>query len=186
MNPLSWNYRGLANPQSIRALHDIVRRWNPKVVFLMETITKNRRMERIKNRIGLANGLFVRCVGRKGGLAMLWARDINMEIKSYSLNHIDTIINDTENSYKWRLTGFYGHPETHRRYESWHLLAFLNNQLHLPWLCLGDFNEILSNSKKQGGAIRSQQQMDGFRQVVDYCAFQDLGYSGSDFTWCNM
>ena len=127
MNPLSWNYRGLANPRSIRALHDIVRRWNPKVVFLMETITKNRRMERIKNRIGLANGLFVRCVGRKGGLAMLWARDINMEIKSYSLNHIDTIINDTENSYKWRLTGFYSHPKTHRRYESWHLLAFLNN-----------------------------------------------------------
>ena len=28
--------------------------------------------------------------------------------------------------------------------------------------------------------------MDGFRRVVDYCAFQDLGYCGSDFTWCNM
>ena len=28
--------------------------------------------------------------------------------------------------------------------------------------------------------------MDGFRRVVDYCAFQDLGYYGSDFTWCNM
>ena len=40
--------------------------------------------------------------------------------------------------------------------------------------------------KSRGGAIRSQQQMDGFRKVVDYCAFQDLGYCGSDFTWCNM
>ena len=114
----------------------------------METKAKNRRMERIKNIIGLANGLFVPCVGRKGGLAMLWARDIDLEIKRYSLNHIDAIINNTENNYKWRLTGFYGHPETHRRYESWHLLAFLNNQLHLPWLCLGDFNEILSNFEK--------------------------------------
>jgi len=28
--------------------------------------------------------------------------------------------------------------------------------------------------------------MDGFRKVVDYCAFQDLGYCDSDFTWCNM
>ena len=28
--------------------------------------------------------------------------------------------------------------------------------------------------------------MDGFRKVVDYCAFQDLGYCGGDFTWCNM
>ena len=125
-----------------------MRWWNPKVVFLMETKAKNRRMERIKNIIGLANGFFVPCVGRKGGLAMLWARDIDLEIKRYSLNHIDAIINNTENNYKWRLTGFYGHPETHRRYESWHLLAFLNNQLHLPWLCLGDFNEILSNFEK--------------------------------------
>lgn len=28
--------------------------------------------------------------------------------------------------------------------------------------------------------------MDGFRKVVDYCVFQDLGYYGFDFTWCNM
>ena len=63
----------------------------------------------------------------KGGLALLWDRDADLEIMSYSLNHIDAIINDTVNNYKWRLTSFYGHPETHRRYESWHLLAFLYN-----------------------------------------------------------
>ena len=28
--------------------------------------------------------------------------------------------------------------------------------------------------------------MDGFRRVVDYCAFQDLGYCCFDFTLCNM
>ncbi|XP_030946656.1 uncharacterized protein LOC115971101 [Quercus lobata] len=28
--------------------------------------------------------------------------------------------------------------------------------------------------------------MDGFREVVNVCGFKDLGYSGSDFTWCNM
>ena len=109
-----------------------------------------------------------------------------MEIKCYSLNHIDVVINDAEKYITWRLTGFYGHPNMHQRYESWHLLAFLNNQLHLPWLCLGDFNEILSNFEKFGGAIRTQQPMDGFRKVIDYCAFQDLGYCGFEFTWYNM
>ena len=151
MNPISWNCRGLRNPRSVWALHDLVRRWNPKVIFLIETKAKTRRMERIKSRLGFANGLIVPYVGRKGGLA--W--EVDLEIKSYSQNHIDAIINDEEHSFKWRLTGFYGHLETHRRYESWHLLAFLNNQLHLPWLCLGDFNEILSNAEKSGGAIRS-------------------------------
>lgn len=28
--------------------------------------------------------------------------------------------------------------------------------------------------------------MDGFRSVVDFCGFSDLGYCGPDFTWCNM
>ena len=115
---ISWNCRGLGNPRSARALHDMVRQWNPKVVFLIETKAKNRRMERIKNRIGLANGLIVPCVGRKGGLALLWTREIDLKIKSFSQNHIDAVINDAEKSIKWRLTGFYGHPETHRRYES--------------------------------------------------------------------
>ena len=41
-------------------------------------------MERIKCRLGLANGLIVRCVGRKGGLALLWDREVDLEIKSYS------------------------------------------------------------------------------------------------------
>ena len=28
--------------------------------------------------------------------------------------------------------------------------------------------------------------MDGFWEVVNACGFKDLGYSGPDFTWCNM
>ncbi|KAL0011423.1 hypothetical protein SO802_006531 [Lithocarpus litseifolius] len=28
--------------------------------------------------------------------------------------------------------------------------------------------------------------MAGFREVVNACGFKDLGYSGPDFTWCNM
>ena len=84
MNPISWNYRGLGNPRSVRVLHDMVRQWNPKVVFLTETKAKTRRMERIKSRLGLANGLIIPCVGRKGGLALLWTREVDLEIKSYS------------------------------------------------------------------------------------------------------
>ena len=28
--------------------------------------------------------------------------------------------------------------------------------------------------------------MEGFRNVVNFCEFVDLGYQGADFTWCNM
>jgi len=104
-----------------------VRRYSSKVVFLIETKAKNRRIERIRNMLGLANGLIVPCIGRSGGLALLWAREVDLEIKSYSKNHIDLVIEEHDSNFYWRITGFYGHLETHRSYESWQLLAFLNN-----------------------------------------------------------
>ncbi|XP_050249071.1 uncharacterized protein LOC126696357 [Quercus robur] len=104
----------------------------------------------------------------------------------YSRNYIHAIISEQVSGFKWRITGFYGNPETHKRQESWDELAALNRKFQLPWLCYGDFNEILSRGEKMGGAPRPQRQMDGFWEMVNACGFKDLGYSGPDFTWCNM
>jgi len=70
MNPLSWNCQGLGNPRSVRALHDIVQHWKPKIIFLMETKSKVKHMEKIKNRVGFANGLIVPGQGKSGGVAL--------------------------------------------------------------------------------------------------------------------
>ena len=183
MNSLSWNCRALENPRSVRALHNMVWCWKPKIFFLMETKSKVMWMEKIKNRIGFANGIIVPSRGRSGGVALFWNREVNLD---YSGNHIDAIVRETDRNLKWRIIGFYGHPKTHRSYESWHLLAFLHNQYQLPWLFLGDFNEILSINEKIGGVTRPEQQMEGFRNVVNFCGFLDLGYQGVDFIWCNM
>lgn len=143
-------------------------------------------MEKIKYKLGFSNSLFVPSRGRTGGLALLWSSDTNLEIKSFSNNHIDAVITDLNDSFTWRFMGFYGHPVTHLRGDSWKLLSYLNNQYSLPWFCCGDFNEILSINEKAGGAQRSQHQMEGFRQAMNLCSFWDLGYCGPNFTWCNM
>ena len=93
---------------------------------------KKYRMEREKFKIGLLNGLIVPSVGRSGGFAMLWSRDIKVEIQSYSRNHIDAVVIDPDSNFKWRITGFYGNPETHCRKESWELLRSLNQKYQLP------------------------------------------------------
>ena len=46
---------------------------------------------------------------------------------------------------------------------------------------LGDFNELLKVGDKRGGAPRSHNQMQQFRDVLDHCGFVDLGFPGPTF-----
>ena len=53
-----------------------------------------------------------------------------------------------------------------------------------PWMLAGDFNEILFAHEK-GGRQRNQWCMDKFRQVLEECGVEDVGYEGDKFTWRN-
>ena len=186
MNCLSWNCRGIGNSRTVRALHNLVQQYNPNIVFLMETKIGAKRMVKVRERIGLPNGLILPSEGKSGGMALLWAGDLDVEIKSFSRHHIDAIVIDPKTGFKWRITSFYGNSKTSLRKESWSLLQFLKSQYQMPWMCLGDFNEIVSTTEKPGGPSRAQQQMEGFRKAIDFCGFQDMGYEGPKFTWCNQ
>ena len=59
----------------------------------------------------------------------------------------------------------------------------LNHHPDVPWMCAGDFNEIIRQGEKLGGVIRNHRQMQLFRDVLDECGFLDLGFLGSRFTW---
>ena len=64
-------------------------------------------------------------------------------------------------------------------------MKFLRTRNTLPWLCAGDFNEILDATEQFGGLVRPESQMDGFQDVVEVCGFADLGFSGLPWTWDN-
>lgn len=49
---------------------------------------------------------------------------------------------------------------------------------HLPWCCMGDFNELLHTEEKKGGRIMPHNQMQAFRDALDYCGFVDFGFTG--------
>ena len=53
----------------------------------------------------------------------------------------------------------------------------------LPWVCIGDFNEVLNLSEHDGVGCRSQAQIDGFREAVDTCGLLDIGYTGTSWTF---
>jgi hypothetical protein len=79
----------------------------------------------------------------------------------------------------------YGEPKTELRARTWEALQYLRSQDDLPWLCAGDFNEILFPHEQLGGNPRNINQMTTFSDCLADCNLTDLGYAGYDFTWNN-
>ncbi|XP_073357949.1 uncharacterized protein [Aegilops tauschii subsp. strangulata] len=53
------------------------------------------------------------------------------------------------------------------------------------WLCVGGFNETAYGTEHFSRAARPEWQMRAFREVLEDCSLQDLGFSGVPFTWDN-
>ena len=115
---------------------------------------------------------------------MYWKRGFDVDVQSFSAHHINAIINH-EVYDAWCFTGFYGELETANRENSWSLLRALHQWFSLPWVCLGDFNEILFVEEKQGWLDRPERQMQGFRDALDDCRLKDVGFNDFPFSWCN-
>ena len=63
------------------------------------------------------------------------------------------------------------------------MLKFIKASSPLPWLCMGDFNEVLHQHEHEGVADRNTSQIAGFREAVDVCELADLGYEGNSWTF---
>jgi hypothetical protein len=152
----------------------------------METRLSRDRALELRREFGFPNGEAVSPAGQSGGLALFWRRDVPVMTQSMSKSHIDVVLScDTLSPKQWRLTGFYGEPRRELRKNSWYLMRFLRAQLDLPWLCHGDFNEVLSAQEHFGANPREHWQIAQFQDVCAECGLNDLGFNGPPFTWDN-
>ncbi|XP_042939489.1 uncharacterized protein LOC122274518 [Carya illinoinensis] len=163
----------------------MVKEKSPDVIFLSETKCYRIRMEGIRNKLNFDHSFIVDSVGRSGGIAFLWKKEVEAELNSYSNHHISLTVFPENLERSILLTGFYGHLVAAKRKESWNLIRLIHSNIQCPWLCLGDFNEILLQEEQFGSHARPFHQMEAFRSVVNDCGMQDLGYNGDCFTWSN-
>lgn len=184
MRVLSWNVRGLGKDRMFREAKNVLQRYKPQIVFFCETKLELKRMRRISESLNFENCFEVGREGMGGGLALLWSSEVTVHIQSYSKHHIDSVVYAENGSY-WRCTGVYGHPVAGQKYHTWTLLKRLTSFSSLPWLCFGDFNEILLPNEKKGGNNREIKLMYEFREAIRECDLRDMGWKGMPFTWSN-
>ena len=48
----------------------------------------------------------------------------------------------------------------------------------LPWVLLGNFNDMLSEDEKMGGSPVNRSRITAFKNFMDNCGLMDLGFQG--------
>ncbi|XP_073019426.1 uncharacterized protein [Primulina eburnea] len=162
--------------------HSTVSTDNKTELLLPTGPAHSQKIEDTRVRLGFETCFAVDRLGRSGGIGVLWRKYVDFTIVNYSRNHVDLIASDEEHG-EWRCTGYYAFPERHRRRESWNFIRSLAAQSSLPWLCIGDYNDMLSTEDKRGRVTHPQWLIFGFREAIDDCNLTDIPLNGHQFTW---
>ncbi|XP_028798737.1 keratin, type I cytoskeletal 9-like [Neltuma alba] len=84
------------------------------------------------------------------------------------------------------LTLIYSPPKEQDRRNWWGKLKNLNSGNVVPWLCCGDFNDLLLDFEKEWRNTRDLSSLAEFQNFMTLCDMEDLGAKGLAFTWSNM
>ncbi|XP_060968396.1 uncharacterized protein LOC133035959 [Cannabis sativa] len=141
-----------------------------------DSLTMRQFLKRCRNQESPRSGL-------SGGLMLLWQPSIDVSLLNFGRTFFDCYIKE-DNEATFHFTAFYGAPNAIDKADSWVLLKRLADvSPSLPWLAIGDFNDILSNHDKSGGCLRNEKQMEAFRKALDHCKLHESPFEGDPYTW---
>ena len=123
--------------------------------------------------------------GRSGGLALFWDESLSVTVIDSCNCFIDVSVVDGGSGTSWRGTFVYGEPRVENRHRMWEHLCRLRAYSREPWMVCGDFNEALWQHEHLSRIERSEAQMVAFRDCLERCELEDLGFSGIPFTYNN-
>ncbi|KAK4274572.1 hypothetical protein QN277_017771 [Acacia crassicarpa] len=150
MKLLSWNCQGLGRALTVKNLRDLVSKFRPSILFLMETKMCSGKLKRIKRKCGFEQEITVDPRGLTGGLSVWWHDSITITVMYQSKNIIHVIAEANGLSVPNFISFVYGLPKEGARRGVWNTMRGLAAGVRGSWLVVGDFNDLLSQSEKEG------------------------------------
>ncbi|KAH7856993.1 hypothetical protein Vadar_007799 [Vaccinium darrowii] len=182
---LTWNCQGVGRTLTGQALGDLVRKNRPSILFLMESKNNKVKMETIRRSLGFVYSHYVDPEGLSGGLALWWNTDVDMVVEMANKNLMHVMITEIPNRKIWAATFVYGCPVRTGRSLIWEEIRKIASYETLPWVCMGDFNQVLGDGEKMGGNCPRQSSITEFHGMISDSGLIDLEFKGPRFTWRN-
>ncbi|XVE95435.1 hypothetical protein REPUB_Repub02eG0096900 [Reevesia pubescens] len=156
-----------------------------QVLIIQEPRISGVQADRRCKQFGLQEYFRVEAVGFSGGLWLIWnALEVDIEILAFSSQLIHAYVKQA-GQVDWLLTAIYGSPAAEERKLLWESLKEASNCHDLPWMAIGDFNQVTSAEEKSSKRGVNLNQCRLMLECLNYCELFDLQASGPQLTWCN-
>ena len=99
---------------------------------------------------------------------------------------IHATVKVNNSNFSWLLFAIYASPRFCERSILWSNLANVATNHELPWVMIGDFNEVLMSSEKFGGRPMNIRRAMKFQECLNLCGMMDMGFNGARYTWSNL
>lgn len=159
MKICAWNIRGGKCDHAIAELIDLKQQERPDIFFVIETLTNNIHSQAIVKATRFEKHLIIDPVNHCWGIWACQNEDIIKVINTNLTNrcaHLTFLFKPTNTTFL--IFGVYCPAKEEDKPLFWDDLSSFYANNTLPWLLIGEFNELLSTTDKLGGSpIHSQQ-----------------------------
>ncbi|KAI9119405.1 hypothetical protein K1719_010080 [Acacia pycnantha] len=163
---LYWNNRGSCGPGLYRNLKLLFKGQKPNLLLLADTRCSDVSRLRHLLRLGYDQIRMIPSVGNSGGLVAVW----DSTVASISILEEDRqyfhMRASSSGMPDFLLTFIYALPHSNLRSDLWEKLRVLSSEILLPWLVCGDFNDILLESERIGGAPCNSRRINWFQNKL--------------------
>ena len=142
---LSWNVRGLNNPQKREICKNLLKEWKCDIVYFQET------------KLASLNSLVVRslwvspfldwvvldAINTARGVLLVWDKRVFEKVDcAIGLFSINVLLKGVADDFVWACSGVYGPNEDSQRGALWEELSRMHSRWNVSWCVIGDFNII--------------------------------------------
>ncbi|OMO50810.1 reverse transcriptase [Corchorus capsularis] len=185
MNFIIWNSRGTGNKTFRHHAIDMISTYKPSIMAVVELRVSGATARRVLRRLKMPKFHIADPEGFAGGIWLCWEESIlSLEVVFSSPQLVHAFVERPGES-KFLLSVIYASPILEIRRRLWDSLIEFAGSVDVPWLVMGDFNDVLSSNEKLGGSVPNIGRCLSFSSMILTYGLIDLGFNGSSFTWVN-
>lgn len=116
-------------------------------------------------------------------LALLWNDQAKVNIIHFNERFITAKVHLLSMTKQFIFTCLYEEPKQEKRMLFWNYFAQIYSNITMPYIVLGDYNQILYPNDNNSGATPNLNLITVYRNILNNLQLRNSRYKGQNYTW---